>query len=100
MDSPRTTKRQKKTLLACTPCRSKKVKCDGHRPVCGACSKNGWTESKCVWKRIDGRDALVPDSDRSSASRQDQATRTKPACSKCFNAMHLFKSRGAFSCWN
>ncbi|OJJ01950.1 hypothetical protein ASPVEDRAFT_41488 [Aspergillus versicolor CBS 583.65] len=60
MSLSHTAKRQKKTLLACVPCRTKKIKCDGLRPVCGACSKNRRTESECIWKRINGKEATVP----------------------------------------
>ncbi|KAH7148349.1 fungal-specific transcription factor domain-containing protein [Dactylonectria macrodidyma] len=32
--------------LACTPCRSRKVKCDHEAPLCGNCFRNG---RDCVW---------------------------------------------------
>ncbi|KAL5337495.1 fungal-specific transcription factor domain-containing protein [Aspergillus crustosus] len=72
MSPPHPAKRQKKTLLACVPCRSKKMKCDGLRPVCGACSKTGWTENKCIWKRIDGKEATVPQSEQAIRALQDR----------------------------
>ncbi|KAK8905857.1 hypothetical protein QC760_005766 [Botrytis cinerea] len=43
----RAPKRQKVTT-ACDPCRGRKVKCDGHQPVCGPCEKRSKSVS-CTW---------------------------------------------------
>ena len=48
MDPPRT-KRQK-VNVACDPCRSRKIKCDGCQPVCGTCHKKPATVANCTWK--------------------------------------------------
>lgn len=45
-------RKRRKTLVACEHCRIKKIKCDGERPVCGACAKKGWQSDKCVWKHL------------------------------------------------
>ncbi|ROT37566.1 hypothetical protein SODALDRAFT_200087 [Sodiomyces alkalinus F11] len=34
-------RRRPQTRVACTPCRRKKSKCDGRRPVCSACTNAG-----------------------------------------------------------
>ncbi|KAK3322722.1 fungal-specific transcription factor domain-containing protein [Apodospora peruviana] len=41
--------RRRKARLACNPCRQRKTGCDGHKPVCSACSQRGW-EDKCSWQ--------------------------------------------------
>ncbi|KAH8705909.1 putative C6 transcription factor [Talaromyces proteolyticus] len=48
--------KRRKTRLACDECRNKKIKCDGVRPLCGACTKKGWSEQKCVYNNADRRD--------------------------------------------
>lgn len=52
--------KRRKTLLACEYCRNKKTKCDGERPVCGACAKRSWGPDRCFWKHVDGREDTVP----------------------------------------
>lgn len=47
-------RKRQKTLMACEHCRSKKVKCDGQRPVCGNCTRKGWGSDKCIWKYVNG----------------------------------------------
>ncbi|KAF7932496.1 uncharacterized protein EAE98_003795 [Botrytis deweyae] len=37
-----------KVTTACDPCRGRKVKCDGHQPVCGPCEKRSKSVS-CTW---------------------------------------------------
>ncbi|KAJ8105521.1 hypothetical protein OPT61_g10123 [Boeremia exigua] len=39
-------KRQKLTSTACEPCRSRKIRCDGNKPTCEACSKRS---QQCVY---------------------------------------------------
>ncbi|KAJ4990961.1 C6 transcription factor [Stagonosporopsis vannaccii] len=51
--------KRRKTLLACEYCRNKKTKCDGRRPVCGACAKRGWTQDRCMWRYADGKEDVV-----------------------------------------
>ncbi|KAF5869565.1 putative c6 transcription protein [Botrytis fragariae] len=43
----RAPKRQK-VATACDPCRGRKVKCDGHQPMCGPCEKRSKSVS-CTW---------------------------------------------------
>ncbi|KAF7940717.1 uncharacterized protein EAE97_006903 [Botrytis byssoidea] len=43
----RVPKRQKMTT-ACASCRGRKIKCDGHQPVCGPCEKRSKSVS-CTW---------------------------------------------------
>lgn len=58
MAEGRGTKRRK-TLMACEYCRTRKTKCDGRRPVCGACAKRGWTPDRCVWRYNDEKDDVI-----------------------------------------
>lgn len=60
MPDARVSKRRK-TLLACDVCRRQKIKCDGIHPVCGNCSKKGWSRDQCIWKHVDGRFENVPE---------------------------------------
>lgn len=55
MDADESTARKRqKTLMACEHCRGKKVRCDGQRPVCGNCTRKGWSSDKCIWKYVNG----------------------------------------------
>lgn len=38
-----------KTRLACQPCRDRKVRCDGARPICGSCSRKGLALGDCIY---------------------------------------------------
>lgn len=40
-------KRQKLTTTACEPCRSRKIRCDGNKPTCEACSKRS---QQCIYQ--------------------------------------------------
>lgn len=40
-------KRQKLTTTACEPCRSRKIRCDGNKPTCEACSKRA---QQCIYQ--------------------------------------------------
>ncbi|SCU88495.1 LAMI_0D10308g1_1 [Lachancea mirantina] len=35
--------------ISCTPCRTRKIKCDGVKPICGSCSKKGLTPELCIY---------------------------------------------------
>ncbi|KAI0845265.1 hypothetical protein F5Y00DRAFT_265796 [Daldinia vernicosa] len=57
--------RRNLTRNACSPCKLKKAKCDGNRPLCGRCQKAGDT---CLYeanKRDIGRLQLLSESDAS-----------------------------------
>ncbi|EJT78521.1 hypothetical protein GGTG_03621 [Gaeumannomyces tritici R3-111a-1] len=47
-DGPPPTKRRK-TRLACQECRDRKVRCDGARPVCGACFRKRLSPEQCIF---------------------------------------------------
>lgn len=51
----RRSNKRRKTALACQYCRDRKIKCDGVRPICGACRKRQRTEDECIWRHVDGR---------------------------------------------
>ncbi|KAI0900290.1 hypothetical protein F4806DRAFT_150914 [Annulohypoxylon nitens] len=51
------------TRNACSPCKNKKAKCDGNRPECGRCQKNGDTCLYEVNRRDISRLQLLSDSD-------------------------------------
>ncbi|KAL6247923.1 hypothetical protein RBB50_005271 [Rhinocladiella similis] len=38
-----------RVVAACESCRSRKVKCDGKKPVCTPCAKRHGTGKECVW---------------------------------------------------
>lgn len=44
---PGGTRKRRRTPLACDECRDRKRKCDGVKPVCGACRRRSITA--CVW---------------------------------------------------
>lgn len=41
--------KRRKTAVACNECRDRERKCDGRRPVCGACSVRVKGEQNCIW---------------------------------------------------
>ncbi|KAI1454096.1 hypothetical protein F4805DRAFT_333085 [Annulohypoxylon moriforme] len=51
------------TRNACSPCKNKKAKCDGNRPECGRCQKNGDTCLYEVNRRDIAKLQLISDSD-------------------------------------
>ncbi|CEJ60944.1 hypothetical protein PMG11_09498 [Penicillium brasilianum] len=53
----RGTPRRRKIALACEPCRDKKVRCDGEKPICGPCSRRSYTIEQCVYKIDNARSA-------------------------------------------
>ncbi|KAL8381864.1 hypothetical protein RB595_005895 [Gaeumannomyces hyphopodioides] len=57
-DGPPPTKRRK-TRLACQECRDRKVRCDGARPVCGACFRKRLSPEQCIF--VDVADQQVSD---------------------------------------
>ncbi|KAH6618876.1 hypothetical protein C7974DRAFT_317726, partial [Boeremia exigua] len=50
-------KRQKLTTTACEPCRNRKIRCDGNKPSCEACSKRS---QQCIYQ-------VAPDTTSSNA---------------------------------
>lgn len=53
----RETPRRRKIALACEPCREKKVRCDGTKPICGPCTRRSYSIDKCVYKIENARSA-------------------------------------------
>ncbi|KLU82126.1 hypothetical protein MAPG_01203 [Magnaporthiopsis poae ATCC 64411] len=47
-DGPPPAKRRK-TRLACQECRDRKVRCDGARPMCGACARKRVSPEQCIF---------------------------------------------------
>ncbi|KAL4801266.1 fungal-specific transcription factor domain-containing protein [Aspergillus unguis] len=44
--------KRRRVPLACSACRERKVRCDGARPVCGACARRGVAEEPCEYMVI------------------------------------------------
>ncbi|KAJ5555996.1 hypothetical protein N7513_003638 [Penicillium frequentans] len=42
--------RRRKIALACEPCRERKSRCDGHKPMCSSCVRRALPLSRCVYK--------------------------------------------------
>ncbi|CAI6088219.1 unnamed protein product [Clonostachys chloroleuca] len=42
-------RKRRRTALACEECRDRKRKCDGIKPICGACK--GRSTAQCIWKQ-------------------------------------------------
>ena len=58
-----------RTVTACKDCRSRKIKCSGHQPICDACRKSG---HRCEYP---------PGSKRRLANRDPEATPSEPSAS-------------------
>lgn len=55
--SKRDTPRRRKVALACEPCREKKVRCDGTKPICGPCTRRSYSIDRCIYKLENARSA-------------------------------------------
>lgn len=59
----RVTPRRRKIPLACEPCREKKVRCNGEKPICGPCARRSYPIDRCVYKienaRSESNDAYL-----------------------------------------
>lgn len=55
--SKRDTPRRRKVALACEPCREKKVRCDGTKPICGPCTRRSYSIDRCTYKVENARSA-------------------------------------------
>ncbi|KAI0114070.1 fungal-specific transcription factor domain-containing protein [Nemania sp. FL0031] len=49
--------RRRKIPLACEPCRERKVRCDGAKPVCSACQRRGFSLENCLYTIENARTA-------------------------------------------
>ncbi|GKZ16872.1 hypothetical protein AbraIFM66951_006365 [Aspergillus brasiliensis] len=52
---PRTSRR--KVALACDPCREKKIRCDGGKPICGSCDRKSYGIAQCSYSMDNPRTA-------------------------------------------
>ncbi|KAH7010548.1 fungal-specific transcription factor domain-containing protein [Ilyonectria destructans] len=49
--------RKQKTSLACEPCRVRKSRCDGAKPICSSCQRRGLVLEQCVFSLGNARTA-------------------------------------------
>ncbi|KND86222.1 hypothetical protein TOPH_09150 [Tolypocladium ophioglossoides CBS 100239] len=47
--------RQRKIPLACEPCRDRKSRCDGGKPICSTCHRRALGLERCVYKLDNAR---------------------------------------------
>ncbi|KAE8341547.1 hypothetical protein BDV24DRAFT_132168 [Aspergillus arachidicola] len=43
--------RRRKSSLCCEPCRERKSRCDGRKPICGPCTQRSHATDRCVYRR-------------------------------------------------
>nr|XP_001389538.2 fungal specific transcription factor [Aspergillus niger CBS 513.88] len=48
---------RRKIALACDPCREKKIRCDGGKPICGSCDRKSWGIAQCSYSMDNPRTA-------------------------------------------
>ncbi|KAH6686840.1 fungal-specific transcription factor domain-containing protein [Plectosphaerella plurivora] len=96
--SPPPAKRTKLTS-ACLPCRRRKVKCDGSRPICARCTANALTEgypAPCEWGTVDGRSSVATSQRRGGPAaenrRQTQRQKQMPKAATSVEQEHFFLS--------
>jgi len=71
--SPSTSKRihsgvrRRRAILSCHACRTRRLKCDRVRPICGRCARN---EDECVWA-VDGLSRFPSDVQQHPPSQSD-----------------------------
>lgn len=49
--------RRRKIPLACEPCRERKSRCDGEKPICAACARRRLPIHRCVYTAENARSA-------------------------------------------
>jgi hypothetical protein len=49
--------RRRKVALACEPCRERKSRCDGQKPMCGPCARRSYPIGRCIYKSDNARSA-------------------------------------------
>ncbi|CAH0022403.1 unnamed protein product [Clonostachys rhizophaga] len=75
-------RKRRRTALACEECRDRKRKCDGVKPICGACK--GRSTAQCIWKQERNSKGWWSNRYRCSAypnSPTDQVTKSYQCCS-------------------
>ncbi|GKT55389.1 fungal specific transcription factor [Colletotrichum tofieldiae] len=53
--------RRRKIALACEPCRERKARCDGGKPICSTCQRRSLDLEQCVYKTGNARTACSDD---------------------------------------
>ncbi|KAK2032630.1 fungal-specific transcription factor domain-containing protein [Colletotrichum zoysiae] len=53
--------RRRKIALACEPCRERKARCDGGKPICSTCRRRSLDLEQCVYKAGNARTACSDD---------------------------------------
>ncbi|KAM5356963.1 hypothetical protein ACJ41O_003609 [Fusarium nematophilum] len=61
--------RRRKVTLACEPCRERKARCDGVKPLCSTCRRRSLTIEHCVYKVGNARTACSDDYTKSLHER-------------------------------
>lgn len=51
--------KRQKVGVACDPCRTRKIKCDGVTPICQPCQKRAATDIRCTWLTGSARSSNV-----------------------------------------
>ncbi|CAI6088610.1 unnamed protein product [Clonostachys chloroleuca] len=67
-DQPRRPRRRKVTL-ACEPCRERKARCDGVKPLCSTCRRRALGIEQCIYKVDNARTACIDDYTKSLHER-------------------------------
>lgn len=49
--------RRRKVTLACEPCRERKARCDGRKPICSTCEHRSLGLEQCIYKAGNARTA-------------------------------------------
>lgn len=49
--------RRRKIPLACEPCRERKSRCDGGKPICISCQRRGLSLDQCIYTTDNARTA-------------------------------------------
>ncbi|KAF1982399.1 FAD/NAD(P)-binding domain-containing protein [Aulographum hederae CBS 113979] len=48
---------RRRIAMACHPCRERKARCDGGKPVCSTCQRRGFPQSRCIYQSENSRTA-------------------------------------------
>ncbi|KAH7129273.1 fungal-specific transcription factor domain-containing protein [Dactylonectria macrodidyma] len=70
--------KRRKIALACEPCRERKARCDGGKPVCSTCQRRSLGLEQCIYKAGNVRTAS---SDEYTKSLHDRIRELEQACS-------------------
>ncbi|KAK2009929.1 fungal-specific transcription factor domain-containing protein [Colletotrichum eremochloae] len=69
--------RRRKIALACEPCRERKARCDGRKPICSTCQRRSLDLEQCVYKAGNARTAC---SDDYTKALHERIRRLEQAC--------------------